>query len=85
MARKHHRIVIIGGGVAGITVAATSFGYLVLCPGIQIDWHKIKGLEEFIGKYGICSNYGYDFAPYTYDKVLNILFLFLHKLVDFFT
>ncbi len=146
MARKHHRIVIVGGGTAGITVAATlvrkdkrlniaivepsekhyyqpgwtfvgagifdrkvterdekdlipenaqwikeyaakflpdkntvilkseeeiTYEYLVLCPGIQIDWHNIKGLEESVGKYGVCSNYGYDFAPYTYECIKN--------------
>ncbi|MBY8823381.1 bifunctional protein tyrosine phosphatase family protein/NAD(P)/FAD-dependent oxidoreductase [Sphingomonas colocasiae] len=38
---------------------------LVACPGIKLDWHAIPGLAETIGKNGVTSNYGYDFAPYT--------------------
>jgi sulfide:quinone oxidoreductase len=48
-----------------------TYEYLVLCPGIQIDWYKIKDLEESIGKHEVCSNYGYNFAPYTYECIKN--------------
>lgn len=34
-----------------------TYDYLFVCPGIQINWNKIKGLEEAIGKDGVCSNY----------------------------
>ncbi|GAB4275744.1 MAG: FAD/NAD(P)-binding oxidoreductase [Oscillatoriaceae cyanobacterium] len=47
------------------------YKYLVLAPGIQIDWHLIKGLKEAIGKNGVCSNYAYEYAPYTWETIKN--------------
>lgn len=34
-----------------------SYEYLVVAPGIQINWDKVKGLKESVGKDGVCSNY----------------------------
>jgi len=48
-----------------------SYDYLVVCPGIQLDWHKIKGLEGNLGKNGITSNYLFHIAPYTYECLRN--------------
>ena len=48
-----------------------SYDYLVVCPGIQLDWDKIKGAREALGKNGVCSNYGYELAPYTWECVKN--------------
>ena len=48
-----------------------TYDYLVACPGIQLDWHKIKGLEGNLGKNGITSNYLYEMAPYTYECLQN--------------
>ncbi|MCA8955881.1 MAG: NAD(P)/FAD-dependent oxidoreductase, partial [Planctomycetes bacterium] len=36
------------------------YDQLVVCAGIQLDWHKIKGLDGHLGKDGICSNYTYE-------------------------
>ncbi len=47
------------------------YEYLVLAPGIQIDWHLIKGLKETIGQDGVCSNYAYEYAPYTWELIKN--------------
>ncbi|MFJ1791046.1 NAD(P)/FAD-dependent oxidoreductase [Kitasatospora griseola] len=140
MATQHHRIVIIGGGTAGITVAArlrragerdvavldpserhyyqplwtlvgggraplaqsvrsqasvmpkgvrwirraalaidpeaqevtldgggtVSYDQLVVCPGIQLDWDRIPGLEAGLGKNGLSSNYSFQHAPATW-------------------
>ena len=33
-----------------------TYDYLVVCPGLQLDWDKIKGLKETLGKNGVCSN-----------------------------
>lgn len=48
-----------------------TYDYLVVCPGIQLDYHKIKGLEGNLGKNGITSNYLFQYAPYTYECLQN--------------
>lgn len=45
---------------------------LVVCPGLKLDWHKIDGLVETLGKNGVTSNYRYDLAPYTWKLVQNL-------------
>ena len=49
--------------------ARYTYDYLVVCPGIQLDWHKVKGLEGNVGKNGITSNYSFESAPYTYELI----------------
>lgn len=48
-----------------------SYDYLVVCPGIQIDWHLIPGLKESLGKNGVTSNYDRRYAPYTWELLQN--------------
>lgn len=43
------------------------YDYLVVAPGIQLNWNEIKGLEENLGKNGVCSNYSFKTAPYTFE------------------
>lgn len=45
---------------------------LIVAPGMQLDWFKIKGLEGNVGKNGICSNYTYQTAPYTFEMAKTI-------------
>jgi sulfide:quinone oxidoreductase len=47
------------------------YDYLVVCPGIQIDWHLIKGLKESLGTGGVCSNYSYQHVTYTWETIRN--------------
>ncbi len=42
---------------------------MIVCPGIKLDWNRIEGLVETLGKNGVTSNYRYDLAPYTWDLV----------------
>ena len=42
---------------------------LVVSPGLKLDWHKVEGLVETLGKNGVTSNYRYDLAPYTWELV----------------
>ncbi len=44
-----------------------TYDFLVVAPGIQLDWYKIKGAKEWLGKNGVTSNYMFDMAPYTYE------------------
>lgn len=46
-----------------------TYDFLVVCPGIQIDWHKIKGLEAALGRDGVCSNYAFEHAPKTWQMI----------------
>ncbi len=43
-----------------------TYDYLVVCPGIQIDWHLVSGLQESLGQHGVCSNYSYQHVDYTW-------------------
>jgi sulfide:quinone oxidoreductase len=45
------------------------YDYLVLAPGIQLDWQKIKGLESNLGKDGLCSNYAYEQCEQTWQTI----------------
>ncbi len=45
------------------------YDYLVVAPGIQLDWDKVKGLKETLGKNCVTSNYSVDYAPYTFDCI----------------
>jgi sulfide:quinone oxidoreductase len=46
-----------------------AYDLLVVAPGIKLDWTRIAGLEETLGRNGVTSNYRYDLAPYTWELV----------------
>ena len=46
-----------------------SYDYLVVCMGLQLDWHKIAGLQEALGKNNVCSNYSPDTTEYTWQAI----------------
>lgn len=48
------------------------YEYLVVCPGIQINWHLVKGLKESLGKNGVCSNYAYETVESTWENIRNL-------------
>ncbi len=48
------------------------YDFLVVAAGIQLDWHKIDGLTEALGKGGVCSNYGYEHSEYTWEVLRNL-------------
>lgn len=50
---------------------SVEYDYLIVCPGIQLDWSKIEGLEDTLGKNGVCSNYLLQYANYTWDCIQN--------------
>ena len=48
------------------------YGYLVVAAGIQLNWSEVKGLTETLGKNGVCSNYSYEHAPYTFTCIKDL-------------
>ena len=53
------------------TEGGKTLGYneLIVAAGIQLDWDAVKGLPDAINKGGVCSNYGYDKVPYTWETI----------------
>ena len=49
-----------------------TYDYLIVAPGIQLNWSDVKGLNETIGKNRVTSNYSYLYASYTYECLKNI-------------
>jgi sulfide:quinone oxidoreductase len=56
-----------------VCTSGKSYEYdaLIVCPGIQLDWNKIKGFEETLGKNEVSCNYSFDIAPYTWELIKN--------------
>lgn len=48
------------------------YDYLVVCPGLQLDWGKISGLKETLGKNNVCSNYSPDTVEYTWECIQSL-------------
>ena len=46
-----------------------SYDYLIVAAGIQVDWDKVEGLKEYMGKNGVCSNYDYKYVDYTWKFI----------------
>jgi sulfide:quinone oxidoreductase len=58
--------------MATTTDTALSYRYLVVAAGLQLDWAKIDGLTETLGKNGVTSNYSYASAPYTWECIRSL-------------
>ena len=42
---------------------------LIAAPGLKLDWAKVRGLEETLGKNGVTSNYKEGLSQYTWELV----------------
>ncbi|AQS88303.1 oxidoreductase [Neoasaia chiangmaiensis NBRC 101099] len=42
---------------------------LVVAPGLQLDWNKVEGLAETIGRNGVTSNYSRESCAYTWECI----------------
>lgn len=58
----HHKVLLAHGG-------EVTYAVLVVCPGIQLDWDRIPGVTDTLGKDGVSSNYTYDLAPKTWEFI----------------
>jgi len=54
-----NEVTLASGDVVG-------YAQLVVCPGLILDWEKVEGLPEALGRDGVCSNYSADYAEYTW-------------------
>ncbi|MBO6574595.1 MAG: NAD(P)/FAD-dependent oxidoreductase [Rhodothermales bacterium] len=45
------------------------YDYLVVATGIELNWHGIDGLADSLGQHGVCSNYAFEQAPYTWSTL----------------
>ncbi|EON11608.1 beta-lactamase hydrolase-family protein [Pandoraea sp. SD6-2] len=45
------------------------YRYLIVAPGLQLNWEAIDGLTDTLGRNGVTSNYRFDLAPYTWSLV----------------
>ncbi len=48
------------------------YDFLVVCPGIQINWNGIPGLQESLGKNGVCSNYSFESVNSTWENIRDL-------------
>ncbi|MET8718943.1 NAD(P)/FAD-dependent oxidoreductase [Streptomyces misionensis] len=60
------RTVALSGG------AELAYEYLVMAPGLQLDWDAVPGLAEAVGHDRVCSNYAPEYAPRTWDLIRNM-------------
>jgi len=45
------------------------YDYLVVCPGIQLDWGTVPGMADALLTPAVSTNYSYDLAPKTWDLI----------------
>ncbi|WP_019962235.1 bifunctional protein tyrosine phosphatase family protein/NAD(P)/FAD-dependent oxidoreductase [Woodsholea maritima] len=62
---EHNEVVLEGGERIRYTT-------LVVAPGLKLDWDKVEGLRETLGRNGVTSNYLFDMAPYTWELVQSL-------------
>lgn len=48
------------------------YEYLLVAAGIQLDWDKIEGAKETLGKNGVCSNFHQDYVESTWESIKNV-------------
>lgn len=49
-----------------------TYEYLVVCPGLELNWEKIAGAKETLGRHSVCSNYDPDYVSDTWDSIQNL-------------
>src|SRR5271156_672090 len=52
--------------------SALQYRFLIVAAGLQLDWSKIAGLSETLGRNGVTSNYSFASAPYTWQCIQKI-------------
>jgi sulfide:quinone oxidoreductase len=61
-----------GRSVSLASGGLVTYDFLVVCPGIQLDWDKVPGMAEAMESPAASSNYRFDLAPKTWDMIRNL-------------
>jgi sulfide:quinone oxidoreductase len=48
-----------------------TYDWLIVASGLQLNWDKVAGLKEAMGKSGVCSNYSYATVDSTSEAIRN--------------
>ncbi|MBI1348724.1 pyridine nucleotide-disulfide oxidoreductase [bacterium] len=48
-----------------------TYDWLVVAAGLQINWDKVQGLKDAVGKGGVCSNYSFATVDSTWEAIRN--------------
>jgi sulfide:quinone oxidoreductase len=56
----NNRVALASGG-------SVSYDFLVVCPGVELNWERIDGARDALGKDGVCSNYSPSYAEHTWS------------------
>ncbi len=48
-----------------------TYDWLIVAAGLQLNWAKIPGLKESVGRDGVCSNYSYATVDSTWEAIRN--------------
>lgn len=52
----------------GLTI---TYDWLIVASGLQLNWDKVAGLKEAMGRNGVCSNYSYATVDSTSETIRN--------------
>ena len=61
-----HNSVVLNSG------RRVSYEYLVVCPGLEVNWDKIAGAVDSLGRHGVCSNYDPRYVADTWDFIQSL-------------
>ncbi len=61
--QPEHNTVVMADG------AAITYGVLVVCPGLRLNWDGVEGLRSTLGQNGVTSNYHFEHCPTTWELV----------------
>lgn len=59
----------VNNSVALASGKSVEYQWLIVASGIQLDWAKIPGLSDTLGRNGVSSNYSFDLAPKTWEFI----------------
>ncbi len=51
--------------------ARIAYDFLIVAPGLELNWDAIAGLREAVGNGSVSTNYTYENAPQTWDLIRN--------------